>query len=197
MAKLYCLLGKSGVGKDTLFRHIVDDPELGAALAPVVPYTTRPKREDETCGMHYHFVSEAQMDELERQGKIIEKRRYDTVRGVWHYFTAVFELPLRRDCIIITTPQGTKKLAEKVGAENMVIIQLTASDQTRLERSIARESGQAQPNYAEVCRRYLADEQDFGAADFSGFAVFEVDAGQSAQHSLDAFRKIFSSRKVF
>ena len=192
MGKLFCLLGKSGVGKDTLFRQVVDDPDLGAALSPVVPYTTRPKREDESCGVHYHFVSEAQMNKLERQGKIIEKRQYNTVRGVWHYFTTAFELPLQDNFINITTPQGSKKLAEKIGAQNMVIVYLTASDKTRLERVIFRESEQSIPNYAEVCRRYLADEQDFADVDFAGATVFEVDAGQSAQHSLDAFKDIFS-----
>ncbi|MCL2857730.1 MAG: guanylate kinase [Oscillospiraceae bacterium] len=197
MGKLFCLLGKSGVGKDTLFSRIVDDPELGTALSPVVPYTTRPKREDEVCGVHYHFVSEARMDELERQGKIIEKRRYDTVRGVWYYFTAAFELPLQRDYIIITTPQGVEKLSEKLGPAGMVIIHLIASDKTRLERSILRECEQRLPNYAEVCRRYLADEQDFADTGFSKFAVFEINAGQNIQHSLDAFKKIFSVQKIF
>jgi len=191
MAKLFCLLGKSGVGKDTLFKRIVDHPELGAALTPVVSHTTRPKREDEACGVHYHFVSEDQMDKLERQGKIIEKRRYNTVRGVWHYFTAVFELPLCSDAIIITTTQGAKKLAEKIGAGNMVIINLTANDKTRLERSILRESGQARPNYAEVCRRYLADEQDFADLDFPGCAVFEIDAGRNSEDSFADFKQIW------
>ena len=192
MGKLFCLLGKSGVGKDTLFKHIIEDPKLGGALSTVVPYTTRPQRKDETCGVHYHFVSEAFMDELERRGEIIEKRQYMTVHGIWHYFTAAFELPPVGDFITITTPHGSKKLAEKIGGEKMVIIHLTADDKTRLERSILRESGQKEPNYAEVCRRYLADEQDFKDADFSGLAAFEIDASRSEEDSFAAFKEIFS-----
>jgi len=188
---LFCLLGKSGVGKDTLFSNILNDPVLGNALSPVVPYTTRPKREDETCGVHYHFVTESYMDELERRGKIIEKRQYNTVHGIWHYFTADFKLPLQRDYIIITTPHGSKKLAAKIGAQSMVIIQLQADDKTRLERAVLRENEQSKPNYAEVCRRYLADEQDFADTDFSGFTVFEVDAGQDPEDILSAVKKIF------
>jgi len=192
MGKLFCLLGKSGTGKDTLFRNIVNDPELGSALSPVVPYTTRPKRENEICGVQYHFVTEARMDELERRGEIIEKRQYDTVHGVWHYFTAALEIPLQRDYVIITTPHGVKKLAKKIGSDNMVIVHLKVDDRARIERTMRREGKQQAPNYAEVRRRYSADEQDFAGVDFSGFTVFEIDTGRDKSDSLRAFKEMFS-----
>ena len=192
VGKLFCLLGKSGAGKDTLFEQVTHSPAFCGRISPVVLYTTRPKRESEVCGKHYHFVSVGQMDELERRGCIVEKRQYDTVHGVWHYFTAAFELPERGDLITITTPHGTKKLAGKIGAQNMVLIHLVASDKTRLERSIVREGKQTRPNYAEVCRRYLADEQDFADADFSGFAVFEIDANRKPDDALAAFKDIYN-----
>ena len=192
MCKLFCLLGKSGAGKDTLFEQITHSPDFCGRISPVVLYTTRPKRENEACGKHYHFVSEQQMDELERRGQIIEKRQYDTVHGVWHYFTAAFELPERGDLITITTPHGTKKLAGKVGAQNMVLIHLVADGKTRLERSIIRESKQANPNYSEVCRRYLSDEHDFAGADFSGFTMFEIDANLSPDDAFAAFKDIYN-----
>ena len=192
VGKLFCLLGKSGVGKDTLLQNIMLDRVLSEVLSPVIPYTTRPKREDESDGLQYHFVTETYMDELERQGKIIEKRQYDTVHGIWYYFTVTFEMPLQRNYIIITTPHGSKKLAEKIGAGNMVIVQLTADDKTRLERSILRESAQSSPNYAEVCRRYLADEQDFERADLSGFTAYNINAEGAQPDIFNAFRAIYS-----
>ena len=43
----------------------------------------------------------------------------------------------------------------------MVPVYIEAEDLLRLERSIKREKKQEFPNYDEVCRRYLADQQDF------------------------------------
>ena len=34
-------------------------------------------------------------------------------------------------------------------------------DGVRLERALRRERQQREPNYAELCRRFLADEEDF------------------------------------
>ncbi len=38
---------------------------------------------------------------------------------------------------------------------------MESPDRERLARSLKREDKQEKPNYAEVCRRYLADEADF------------------------------------
>ena len=43
----------------------------------------------------------------------------------------------------------------------MLPIYIEVADAERLERSIKREKKQAYPNFSEVCRRYLADEEDF------------------------------------
>ena len=40
MGKIFCLMGKSSSGKDTIFKKIRDDKELN--LKPIVSYTTRP-----------------------------------------------------------------------------------------------------------------------------------------------------------
>ena len=38
---------------------------------------------------------------------------------------------------------------------------IEAEDRIRLERAMRREEKQPHPKYAEMCRRYLADEEDF------------------------------------
>ena len=47
MGKIYCIMGKSSTGKDTLFKKILGDESL--SLKTIVPYTTRPVR----AGMGY------------------------------------------------------------------------------------------------------------------------------------------------
>lgn len=38
MGKMICLMGKSSSGKDTIYKHLMEDPRL--SLRPIVPYTT-------------------------------------------------------------------------------------------------------------------------------------------------------------
>ena len=86
MGKLFCIMGKSASGKDTVYKALVNDPELH--LHTVVPYTTRPIREGEAEGENYYFVDESVFCRMAAEGKIIEDRAYNTVDGLWRYFTA-------------------------------------------------------------------------------------------------------------
>ena len=64
MGKIFCLMGKSSTGKDTIYKRLLEDQELG--LQRIVPYTTRPIREGEQEGVEYHFVSEKTLQSLEQ-----------------------------------------------------------------------------------------------------------------------------------
>ena len=103
MGRLYCLMGKSASGKDTVYRRLLADEALG--LKQIVPYTTRPIRQGEQEGREYHFTDAAGLTALQEQGKVIEARVYHTVHGDWHYFTAddgQFDLEAG-DCLMIGT----------------------------------------------------------------------------------------------
>ena len=54
MGKIYCIMGKSSTGKDTLFKKILGDESL--SLKTIVPYTTRPVRAGEKNGVEYFFL---------------------------------------------------------------------------------------------------------------------------------------------
>ena len=54
MGKIYCIMGKSSTGKDTLFKKILGDESL--SLKTIVPYTTRPVRAGEKNGVEYFSV---------------------------------------------------------------------------------------------------------------------------------------------
>ena len=84
MGKLFCMMGKSASGKDTIYKALISDRSLG--LHTVVPYTTRPVREGEAEGVEYWFVNEKQFQQFKAAGKIIEDRCYETVFGPWRYF---------------------------------------------------------------------------------------------------------------
>lgn len=160
MKKLFCIIGKSGAGKDTVFKELVE-PEYDNILSPVITYTTRPKRINEVDGREYHFVTDSYLEKAEAENSVIEKRVYDTVHGKWNYFTCDNCFHGNDYYIMIGTPDVVEKMQDYFGDEKVVVIYLELDDGVRLKRCINRESQQDNPNYSEVCRRFLADENDF------------------------------------
>ena len=160
MGKLFIFMGKSAAGKDTLYQKIMErNPELKS----VIPYTTRPIRAGETEGKEYHFVTEEQLKDLENAHKVVECRCYHTVRGDWYYFTAddgQIDFAEGNYCMI-STLEGFEKIKEYYGEENVEPIYIQVNDFVRIKRSLNREKQQDNPCVAEVCRRFLTDEEDF------------------------------------
>mgnify|MGYP000155661808 CR=1 FL=1 len=160
MGKIYCMMGKSSSGKDTLYQKVL---ERLPQIHRVVPYTTRPIRAGEQDGVEYHFVDDKQLAELETDGKVVELRAYNTVHGIWKYFTVDDgQIDLAQgDYLLIGTLETYEKIREYYGAEHLVPIYIEVEDGERLARALERERRQAVPKYKEMCRRFLADEEDF------------------------------------
>lgn len=161
MGKLFYIMGKSASGKDTLYRILAGDPDLGLRL--VVPYTTRPIRQGEREGETYHFVDKSRLDEMTAQGRVIEARCYHTVHGDWYYFTADDgQIDLSgNDYLMIGTLESYEKTREYLGKEKVVPVYVEVEDGERLQRALNRERIQKEPKYQEMCRRFLADAGDF------------------------------------
>lgn len=154
-------MGKSSSGKDTIFKLLNEDKEIN--IKPVIPYTTRPKRSNETNGIEYYFIDENMLNHYARAGKIIEKREYNTVNGIWYYCTiddGKIDLT-KGNYLLIATLEAYKNLKNYFGVEKVVPIYIAVDDALRLERALAREKQQQNPNYDELCRRFLSDNEDF------------------------------------
>lgn len=161
MGKIFCLLGKSGSGKDTILKKLMEHKELN--LKPVVSYTTRPKRDKETDGVEYYFINKEKLKQYEIMGKVIEVREYNTVNGEWYYSTIDDgQINISNNSyLIITTLDAYKNLQKYFGKGIVVPIYITLDDGIRLERALKREMKEEKPNYNELCRRFLADDSDF------------------------------------
>lgn len=161
MGKIYCVMGKSSSGKDSIYHEIMEKGALG--LKPIIPYTTRPIRDGEQDGREYHFCTEDTVQRLQDAGRIMELRAYNTVYGVWKYFTVDDErINLSKyNYLYIVTLEGYTKIREYFGADRVVPIYIEVEDGERLMRAIAREQKQDVPKYEEMCRRFLADSADF------------------------------------
>ena len=161
MGKLFYIIGKSSTGKDTIFQSLLENEEL--ELKSLVLYTTRPMRAGETPGVQYHFTDEAGLLRLEAEGRVIELRAYQTVHGVWKYFTADTEATdlQRHNYITVGVLESFQAVRKYYGADRVVPIYIEVEDGERLQRALDRERAQEQPRYAELCRRLLADSEDF------------------------------------
>ena len=161
MGNIYCLMGKSASGKDTIYNRLLAMEKLH--LRRVVPYTTRPMRSGETDGQTYVFCTEQQVADFEAAGKIIELRAYHTVYGIWKYFTADDgQICLAEsDYLMIGTLEASEQIRDYFGTDKVCPVYVEVDDGLRLQRALDRERAQDQPKYAEMCRRFLADEEDF------------------------------------
>ncbi|MBQ9123649.1 MAG: guanylate kinase [Lachnospiraceae bacterium] len=161
MGKIVYLMGKSSTGKDTIYKRLLEQKEM--ELKTIIPYTTRPIRIKEREGVEYHFTDETGYKEMEAAGKIIEQRAYHTYHGIWRYFTADDgQIALDKgDYIIIGTLESYVSMVEYFGKESLVPVLIEVDDGVRLQRALNRERKQEVPKYEEMCRRFLADSEDF------------------------------------
>lgn len=161
MGKLYYIMGKSATGKDHVYRALLKNSVL--ALEPLILYTTRPMRKGEADGREYHFVSAEDLGQMREQGRVIEERVYQTVSGPWHYATADdgnVDLA-HHSYLSIGTLESFVRLRQYYGAAQVIPLYIETEDGLRLAHALQRERKQPQPNYEELCRRFLADCEDF------------------------------------
>lgn len=161
MGKIFYVMGKSASGKDTIYKRLL---EMQPQLRRVILYTTRPIREGERDGEEYYFTDDKKMREFRESGKIIEARTYQTVLGPWSYFTVddgQIDVMSENSYLMIGTLESYEKTRDYYGEDLLVPIYIEVEDGNRLHRALKREFKQKEPKYAELCRRYLADEEDF------------------------------------
>lgn len=153
--RVFYIIGKSSSGKDTIYKRLLNESNL----KPIIPYTTRPIRDGEQDSVEYHFVSS--IEEMQKRGKIIESRSYNTKLGIWTYATVDDgQVNLSNDSYIaIGTIDSYVRVKEHF--VNVIPIYIEVDDGVRLQRALNRERTQTNPKYSEMCRRFLSDEEDF------------------------------------
>lgn len=131
MGHIFCLMGKSSSGKDTIYSQLLKDRSLG--LDHIVTGTTRPIRAGEQNGREYYFYSTQEMDAL-------------------------------------------------------IPIYLEVDDGLRLQRALDREREQKEPKYAELCRRFLADEEDFSTEKLREAGICRIFQNTNLDQTVDEIK---------
>jgi len=162
---IYVLLGPSCSGKTTLLKTLKN---IGANT--IVSYTTRPIRVNEKDGYDYHFITNEQYNELDKQGSMILKNSFTNVYGtIWNYAVHKDSLDPRKTSFIVTEMNGFVELQKTFGKENVCGILLKVSYETLLNRGLERGD-----NKNELERRLKSDSEDF--KDSESRVSFIIDA---------------------
>lgn len=155
---IYLLFGKSGAGKTTVYKRLIEDEDLG--LTPIVTCTTRPPREGEVNEVDYYFISEEEFHELNSTGELMESTSYEVANGDTWYYGSLFKdfWDSSKDKLIIVNPHGIREIIRKCLNYSIPtkVILLTASRKKRLQRLSERGD-----NIDEIKRRMKADDKDF------------------------------------
>ena len=188
-------MGKSASGKDNIYRRLLEDAELN--LHELVLYTTRPKRQEEVEGREYFFVDDQKFQQLQAQGKIIESRSYHTIYGIWTYFTAdEGQIRLEQyNYIAIGTLESYEKMLEYFGADVMRPIYVEVEDGERLMRALKREQKEVKPKYDEMCRRFLADGEDFSEEKIAHAGIVQRFENVDLENCIKKIQKYVKDKK--
>ena len=114
MAKglLIVLSGPSGVGKGTILKQFINDPDLNLGLS--ISMTTRKMREGEKDGVNYYFVSKEEFLRTRDEGGLLEWAQF-----VGNYYgTPLKEVERLRNAgknvLLEIEVEGCKQIKEKV-----------------------------------------------------------------------------------
>lgn len=163
MRRFFVIIAKSGSGKDCLYHTLRKLEEF--FFNTFVLYYTRPMRVGEVNGETYRFVSDKEMGELKKGGNVIATEYYNTNYGGCE-IALVEDDQIEKDgnylCVMslkfFVAMQEYFKDREDV---ELIPIYIDVSARERLSRSMIREEKEENPNYKEIIRRFIADEDDF------------------------------------
>lgn len=174
MGKIFCLMGKTASGKDSLAKKLLEDKYLN--LSPIVLHTTRPIRTGEQEGREYYFINEEILANLKSEGKVIESRSYNTTHGIWSYATIASDSTInleQNNYLTVNTLEGYKKLVSYYGRDTVIPIYIYLDFPVRFERAFHREEKEQNPKFKEMCRRFIEDEKDFSEINLMDAEIFE------------------------
>lgn len=165
--KLITLTGTSACGKDSLLNKVL---ESNKNIKPIISVTTRPKREGETDGVEYKFITLEELTELYNNEELIEIREYNTKHGMWYYGITKDSIDVDSDdiYIVIVDVQGVVQLRQYLNSlksDNIKVesVFINCSGKERMFRSLTREQNLNDEQIAEICRRYLDDQANVDA----------------------------------
>lgn len=188
--KLVFITGRSSSGKNTIAKLLLEDNRF----EELPMHTSRPRRTPNEDGYVFHdddnFLRMIENDEF------VETRCYNTNLGLWYYGTTkqdIYEVFESGKIPVITS--GTPEMYEKIVKAlkdydiEIVVCYLKVNDYELLSRAMNREKIRKNPDYTEMCRRFLADSKDYSDENIAKFPLNSIYQETSAKKNLELFLK--------
>ncbi len=188
---LFVLSSPSGAGKSTI-AHMLMGCDPGVDMS--VSATTRPKREGEVEGVHYHFVTDSEFDRMLETGAFLEWAhvfgfRYGTLRN-----EVLKVIEAGRDVLLDIDWQGTQQL--KQVDPDIVRVFILPPSMHELERRLRSRGTETE----EVIQRRM----NRAAAEISHWAEYDYvlinnDADKCVElvHNILKAERLKATRRVF
>ena len=152
--KIVALFGEAGSGKDYIQKEIMKTDFGKENLSEIISCTTRPPREGEIDGVHYHFIpNSAEFFNWDNMHKWIEFTFFKD----WWYGTSINHLNKNKINIGVFNIKGINQILKDEEIDCLPI-RIVCYDKLRLIRQLNREIN---PDCMEIVRRFLADSKDF------------------------------------
>lgn len=162
--KILALFGKSGAGKDTIKKWIVYNKKN--YLNEIIPYTSRPPRDNEIDGVDYNFAPEEEFYRMDACSDVLVASEFNN----WRYWTAKSSLNKNKINVGIFNVYEIENLLRDSRLE-VLPVYIECQDRLRLLRCLCLDRGK-NIDCHEVCRRFLADEKDFKNINFE-YAIYD------------------------
>lgn len=194
MIKIY--VGKSASGKD----YFLNKDVKSGKFERVVSYTTRPKRPKEVNGRDYYFVSKELFLDMQKTGRLLESRSYNTLvdgkEDIWYYGSPFLTDYKDKDYVVVVDVQGAIDYIKRYGSAYVVINFVEVSDEIRKNRAIRRGGfNETEWNrrvdddsikFSELAKYYLA-YLDAGIKVINN--EFELNNGETSEYTLECEQK--------
>jgi guanylate kinase len=142
------IVGPSGSGKDFLRRGLI---KKGLRYSP--KFTTRPKRQNETDGLDYQFISEDDYLNLKNSDRVKVYQTFEIFDKIWKYGVTVDNF--ENNQLFIMTPFEISQLTDK-DLSGSFVVYLDIPIDVRRKRLIRRND-----NNDSIERRIQSDLEDF------------------------------------
>ena len=166
------LVGKSNAGK-TYFANKL----TGYGWREAISTTSRPKRDTEENGVHYHFVSKAEFELGKKQNKFAEVEEFNG----WYYGLTHEEID--KSNLFVLTPRGVTQFVDILKVEDTFIIYIENTIQIKFARIFKRDGLDDESH-----RRWVNDDVDFDK--FDRYQKWDMKISVNEGEAIDKLLKI-------
>jgi len=181
---LYIVAAPSGAGKTSLTKALLElEPGLGLSVS----YTSRPPRQNEIDGVHYHFVTRAAFEEMIARGEFFEHAVvHGDLKGTSR-LAVERTLAQGRDVLLEIDWQGARQVRALMA--DTVSVFILPPSRAELERRLRARASDSE----EVIRRRLDDSR----ADIAHASEFDyLVVNDDFSTALGELRAIVVSRQL-